>query len=878
MAKHRVVLIDGSALVYRAFFAIPSAFTTSAGVPTNATYGFAQMFQKLLAGRTPTYGAVIFDAPGGSFRTEIYSEYKAQRPRMAPELKVQLPWIERLVEAHDYPTLKIPGVEADDVIGTLTRLALEAGHEVRIVTGDKDFAQLIGDDVRLQDTVKDVTYDAELARRKWGVGPEQFIDYLALMGDTSDNIPGVPGVGQKTAAKLLAEHGTLEAILAAAEGIKGRAGAMLREHADQARMSQRLATIDQRVPLTVGLEDLRLPPVDAARVDALYRELEFYSLLTDQGPSPVEALDADYAVVSTGPAVDALLDGLGDAPVSVTLLHDPPSYVSAPLVGVALGRPGGWARYLPFGDATAARIGRFLSDPAQPKILHNARDAWTLCARHGVDLRGVVADVQLESFLVDPTGLIPHRLDQLARHFLQRPLAPAKEVTGAGKKEQPFSALALDALGPWACHLADATAEMAAPIRALVEEREQQGYLFDVALPLAEVLGRMQLTGITVDTEVLAQIGEDFRARRAELEAQIHAQAGRAFNIGSLKQLGAVLFEELGLPIVKRTKTGYSTDVAVMEKLARKHPIAADVLAWRSLDKLVNTYTKVLREAVIPQTGRVHCTFQQTSGASGRLITTDPDLQRTPIRTPDGKKIRAAFVPQPGWVLISADWSQIELRLLAHVTGDPLLVDSFARGLDVHRRTAAEIFDVAPEDVTAEQRNTGKTVNFATIYGQGATALGQSLGITRDEAKAIIGRYFERYAGVRDWLATTRLEADAEGFVTTLLGRKRFIPELRSNNFADRSYGERVATNTPIQGSAADLCKLAMLQIARRFGEAGLQTRMLLQIHDELVFEAPPAEVAGACAIIRSVMEGGVPLKVPLVVDVGTGQSWLEAH
>ncbi len=620
-------------------------------------------------------------------------------------------------------------------------------------------------------------------------------------------------------------------------------------------------------------------------MDALYRELEFFSLLSGgEGGPQVEAGDAAFAAVRDVGALKKLVEGFGTEKVVVQAVWEAPSFVTGALVGVALARSASEACFVPLfggegalGAEALAILKPWLEDASRPKIVHDLRDQWTLLARYGVHLAGVPFDTQLASFLVDPTKIIPHRVEQVVREYLHRALAPEKSIVGSGKKQKKLAEVPLSELAPWACHVAVAIAEMAPKIEARLDEEGQAQNLAEVSIPLAYVLGGVQFEGIRVDPDDLDRMGVEFEERKAEVEAKIYALAGHEFNIGSTKQLSNVLFEELGLPVIKRTKTGYSTDAEVLERLAKENDICRLVLRQRALAKLVNTYTRVLSEAVNPETGRVHCTIQQTTGASGRLITTDPDLQRTPIRTEDGARIRQAFIPREGWILISADWSQIELRVLAHFSGDARFREAFEKNVDVHRQTASQLFDVAPDEVTAEQRNVGKTVNFATIYGQGATALAQQLGIPRAEAKAYIDRYFERYAGVREWLDGTIAEAHQRGFVTTLLGRRRYIPELSSNNFTDRAYGERVAANTPIQGSAADLCKLAMLQIAERLREGRMRTTMLLQIHDELLFECPPEELEAAEALVRERMEHAYPLDVPLVVDVGHGASWAEA-
>lgn len=869
----RWVLIDGSSLVYRAFFALPTTFSTGAGLPTNATYGFALMFRKILSGKTPDRAAVVFDAPGATFREERYPAYKADRPRMPDELRAQIPWIHKVVEAHDFPMLSVPGFEADDVIGTLTRRGLEHGAEVHIVAPDKDFAQLIGPRVRMIDTMRDITYDEEVVRKKWGVPPAQFVDLLALTGDKVDNIPGVPGIGAKGAADLLARFGNLDAILANVAELKGRTKAALEEHRDLALLSRELATIDQQVPLTIEDEALRLPPVDPSRVNVLYRELEFFSLLGKEEP----AADADGAIDSPHRVAvserDVELYLATESTIAVLPIVEAPSAHAGAWVGTVFGRIDEGALYVPR-DVGGETVASFLASGA-PKAFHDVRDALTVFGRHGIALDGIAGDTALGSFLVDPAGLLPHRLDQVVKQFLHRTIEPAKSLLGSGQKEKRFAEVDPEGIAAWGGDHATAIAEAWPLVEARVEAEGQTEQLFDRDIPLARILAAMQIAGILVDREDLARMGEEFSQRKATVEARIHELAGRTFNIGSTTQLGQVLFDELKLPVIKRTKTGYGTDQEVLERLAVKHEIAREVLRQRGLAKLINTYTDVLTRAIDPSTGRIHCTFLQTTGVSGRLITTDPDLQRTPIRTDDGKRIRAAFVVPEGRTLISADWSQIELRLLAHVTADPELVAAFREGVDVHRRTASAIFGVPPEEVSAAQRNVGKTVNFATIYGQGATALGQSLDLPRAEAKRMIDRYFERYAGVRVWIDATVEQARKNGYVETLLGRRRYVAELSSGDPTMRSYGERIAANTPIQGSAADLCKLAMLQIAE--GLSGMETRMILQIHDELLFEAPDGEVDAVEALVRDRMERCFPLAVPLVVDIGRGGSWAAA-
>ncbi len=892
----RVVLIDGSNLVYRAFFALPQSLMTATGLHTNAVFGFALMFKKLFAGKLPAYGAVIFDAPGGaSARVAQYAEYKGTREAMPSDLSAQIPIVKDLVRANGFEILQIADVEADDVIGTLARQAKEAGHEVQIISSDKDFAQLIDDRCRMVDTLRDVTFDAEVAKKKWGIRPDQMIDYLSLVGDTIDNVPGVAGIGDKSATELLATYGTLEGIYAALEApdskdikIGGRQRKALTENKDNAFLSKRLVTIDQHVALPLTLTDLRIPPPNTAELNKLYVELQFYSLLGDEDRNALAEGDnpGDYGVLVESLELKAFLDAAEGAVAVVPVYDEEPPAITA-IVGVALATASSRARYVPIiakkgprvsSDGHAALVA-WLGDAAKPKVLHDMKEAWRACTREGFALRGTTFDTRLASFLVDPAKVIPHRIDQLAKEYLQRTVKPAKSIIGAGQKLLPFSETDPEALASWACHLADAVIQLHPVLVDRLDKEGQTAQLHERDLPLSYVLGQMEVDGILVDKDNLQALGVEFGERLAQYERDIWKSAGREFNIGSPKQLGEILFDDLKLPVIKKTKTGYSTDADVLEALAPKHEIAQLLIDHRKLAKLINTYTEVLARSVYPKTGRIHATFQQTTGVTGRLISTDPDLQRTPVHTPEGKRIREAFIAPPGKQLLVADWSQIELRLLAHVTRDPQLVEAFSNGLDVHRKTASNIFGVAFDAVTKEQRNVGKTINFATIYGQGPTALASMLGITSKDARRYIDAYFALYAGVRKWLDTTTEEALAKGYVETMAGRRRYIPELSSNSPMERQMGVRIACNTPIQGSAADLCKAVMLPLPARFAEAGLGAKMLLQIHDELVFEVPEAELDAASDIVKSLMEAppGFALEVPLVADVGRGRSWAEA-
>ncbi|MCC7538043.1 MAG: DNA polymerase I, partial [Deltaproteobacteria bacterium] len=748
----KLVLVDGSWLVFRAYFALPGNLSTATGLHTNAIFGFANTFRKLFAGRKPELGAVVFDAPGRTFRDEKFPEYKATRPTMAPELREQLPWIDRVVEANNFRLLRKEGFEADDVVGTLARLGAERGMEVLIVAGDKDFAQLVGPNVRMFDPMRDVTYDADLVQKKWGVPPSQIIDLLALMGDDIDNIPGVAGIGQKGAADLLQKHGSLEGIYAHLSELKGRQKTALEESREIARVSKELATIDRHVPLDVELDALRIEVPDPAILNTLYRELEFYSLLSaEQAAEGHSAAEGRAArILEDASAIEeALGRAKAEGPVVLLPVFDLPSPVTGKLCGLAFvaGNEPLYVPYpLPSGERVACRD--FLEDASIAKVAHDAKQLRVALARHGITLRGVTFDTRLASFLIDPVKLIPHEIEQLSKEYLQRMLPPVKQFTGSGQSEKRWSELPAETAARWAGTVVAAIAELHPMVAArLAKEGHEEQLARD--LELSDVLAEMEIAGILVDKDDLRRIGEELTARKSEIEQRVYALAGREFNIGSTKQLGQVLFDELKLPVIKRTKTGYSTDSEVLERLAPKHEIAKLLVEQRMLAKLLNTYIDVLTAAVNPETGRVHATFQQTVGVSGRIISTDPDLQRTPVRTAEGKRIRKAFVAPPGTRMIAADWSQIELRVLAHFSRDPGLLEAFEKNVDVHRRTASQLFHCTPEEVTGEQRNVGKTVNFATIYGQGATALGQILGVPRKEAQQYIDGYFAAYAGVR---------------------------------------------------------------------------------------------------------------------------------
>ncbi|HLK11749.1 MAG TPA: DNA polymerase I [Candidatus Binatia bacterium] len=861
-AGGRLYLIDGSGYLYRAFHAIPG-LSTSRGVPTNAVYGFATMLGKLLRAERPTHVAVVFDAPGATFRDDLYAAYKENRAPMPAELRPQLGLVRRLVAALRLPVVEVPGVEADDAIGTLAAAAARAGLETVIVTGDKDMMQLVDEHTTLLDTMRDRRIGPAEVRARFGVEPARVPDVLGLMGDAIDNIPGVTGIGEKTASALVARLGPIEAILAAPERIEAsgiRGARKLREtlvrEAETARLSKTLATIRRDLPLRLDLEAVRWPGIDPALLRPLLQELEFASLLRELVPAG-EAPAVERREARTPAEVTAALERLrAAAVVALVPTFDGLRATTARFTALALAGPDGPVTLLPApedADALAACAPLF-ADLAVLKLGADVKALRVALARRGLALAGPAFDVALASYCLNPSRT-DHGIAALAEELLGEPpdagLDPARAARVA------------HALKP--------------ALERRLRDEAMERLFHDLEMPLAEVLAEMELAGIALDTTALAALSAELGAALARLMSEIHALAGGEFNLGSPAQLREVLFERLKLPTrgVRRGKTGLSTDVDVLTRLAAAHPLPARILEWRQLAKLKSTYVDALPALVDPRTGRLHTSFNQTVAATGRLSSSDPNLQNIPVRSEEGRRIRAAFIAAPGWRLVSADYSQIELRVLAHLSGDAALIDAFASGEDVHARTAAEVFGDLP---AAEGRRLAKVINYGIAYGMGAARAARELGVGVAEAEAYIAGYFARYAGVRAFIDRTIAEARARGYVSTVLGRRRYLPELGAPDPAVRQFAERAATNAPIQGSAADLIKLAMLAVRRRLRAEGLRGRMLLQVHDELVLEVPETEVDATAAAVRAAMEGVWPLRVPLRTDVRAGANWAEAH
>ncbi len=886
-------LIDGSSYFYRAFHAIRGLSRSSDGMPTNAIYGFVRMLMKVIREGKPTHVAIAWDARGPTFRHDIFPEYKAQRPEMPEELRVQIPYIQKIVEALRIPSLEMSGWEADDIIGTIARRAEQENMDVIIVSGDKDLMQLVGPHVIMWDTMpqKDIRYDIEGVKRRFGVPPQQVTEVMALAGDKSDNIPGVPGIGGKKAGDLIHQFGSVENLLAHLDELKGKIRENLEAHSEEALLSKRLVCIDTEAPLMVEPKELKQGETDLQSLDAVFRELEFTQLRKEFVQKKEISYDK-YRLVTDVASLDALVHRLRDVKdfaldTETTSLNP----MNADLVGISVSSAMGEAYYMPVSHlydgvphqlslkTLKEKLGHILTDESIGKIGQNIKYDLIVLRRHGIELKGIDCDTMIASYVIDPSRR-SHGLEDLSIDLLGHRMITYKDVVGTGQKAVSFSRVDLTTAMNYSCEDADVTLRLA---RILLSRLDQAGLrkLFDeVEMPLLEVLAEMEMHGVRIDRIRLKELSQDMKKRISNLEEHIYELAGEQFLINSHQQLGRILFEKLNLPVVKKTqkKTGYSTDVKVLEQLSPKHPLPGAVLEYRSLAKLKSTYVDALLEMLHPETGRIHTSYNQTVTATGRLSSSDPNLQNIPIRTLEGRRIRQAFIPEEGWWMLSADYSQIELRLLAHISEDETLCQAFHEGEDIHARTAAEVFGINLQEVPSELRRRAKAVNFGIIYGQKGFGLSRELGISTREAQEIIARYFERYPGVQRYRDNMIRQAEKQGFVTTLLGRRRMLPEIRSSNRVAREAAERMALNTPLQGTAADLIKLAMISIARRIRKEGWKSRMLLQVHDELVFESPPEEIDALETVVREDMENVMALKVPLVVDVHRGRNWDEAH
>lgn len=890
-AKKTVYLIDGSAYVYRAYHAIRN-LSSSKGMPTNAVFGFARMLIKLMEDKAPEYLAICFDMKGPTFRHEMYPDYKANRPPMPEDMVLQLPWIRKVVDGFQIPALEVAGYEADDLIGTLARQAGQAGFDVVMVTGDKDFMQLVTPTQIIWDPMKDQTIDVDFIAAKHGVTPEQMIQVMGLSGDTADNVPGVPGVGPKTAVNLVKEFGTIDELYAKIDSVtKKKLHENLVTFREQALLSRDLVTISTDAPVTFDSDALAASPPDDDQLAELFKELEFRQLHKLYRGKQEQAAK-DYRAIVDEQALDELVAQLLAADlVAVDTETTALNPMLAELVGLSFSIADHTGVYIPCGHdpqvvpqqvARATVLNKLkpvLENPDLKKIGQNIKYDWIVLARHGVDLQGVFADTMLMSYLLDPSKRA-HNLDRIAEDFLDHQTISYEEVAGKGKKAVTFDQVPLDTATPYACEDADITRLAYQKLAAQMKSLKLEELLDKVEMPLLPVLLRMEMSGIRVDRDRLQALSAAFADELVGIEHDIYDLAGETFNIKSSQQLGQILFEKLELPVVKKTRKtkGYSTDVKVLTTLAEQHELPALVLRHRTLAKLKSTYTDALLELVNPNTGRIHTSFNQTVAATGRLSSSDPNLQNIPIRTEEGRRIREAFVPREAWTLVSADYSQIELRLLAHCSGDPILIKAFADGEDIHARTAAEVFQTLPGFVDDDLRRQAKVINFGIIYGMSPFGLSQALKISQKMAKNYIDSYFDRYQGVKQYIDETIAQAREDKQITTLLGRIRPLPDIASPNRNVRQFAERTAVNTPIQGTAADLIKLAMINVDAALARKKMETTLLLSVHDEIVFESPPEELEDATQLVTSLMESVWELDVPLKVNAARGQSWAEAH
>ncbi|MCB1743790.1 MAG: DNA polymerase I [Gammaproteobacteria bacterium] len=902
MAEQRtLLLIDGSSYLYRAFHAMP-ALTNSKGDPTGAVYGITAMLKRIHESLSPDLVAVVFDAHGKTFRDDLYAEYKANRPPMPDELRSQEQAIREVIKAMGLRRIEVSGVEADDVIGTLARLAAERGMTVLMSTNDKDMAQLVDDDVLLVNNMDDSRLDSDAVEARFGVPPSLIVDYLTLIGDTVDNVPGVPKVGPKTAVKWLEEYGSLDGIIDNAASIKGKVGENLRAALEQLPLSRELVTIRRDVDLDFDLDDLRPGEADRERLRELFTELEFKTWLAELLNDP-ELKSAgnggsgneprrSYETVLDQSRFDSWLERLKDADLfafdTETTSLD---YMAAEIVGVSFAIVPGEAAYVPLAhsypevpeqldrEQVLEQLRPLLEDPERAKLGQNLKYDMSVLARHGVELRGVRYDTMLESYVLDSTAT-RHDMDSLALKYLGERTIAFEEVAGKGKSQLTFDQVPLEQAGEYAAEDADVTLRLHHELWSRLAPQKALRTLFEeLEMPLIGVLSRIERTGVRIDASLLEAQSRELATRMKEIEAEAYEAAGEPFKLGSTKQIQELLFDKHKLPVLAKTPKGQpSTAESVLQELAHEHPLPRLILEHRALSKLRSTYTEALPSCINPSTGRVHTSYHQAVASTGRLSSSEPNLQNIPVRTEEGRRIRRAFIPADGYRLLAADYSQIELRIMAHLSEDQGLRAAFERGEDVHRATAAEVFDVEPDAVDAEQRRRAKAINFGLIYGMSAFGLGRQLGIERGEAQSYVDLYFERYPGVKAYMDRTREKARADGFVETVFGRRLYLPEINSRNAQRRQYAERTAINAPMQGTAADIIKRAMLRVDEAFAGKADQVRMIMQVHDELVFEVRENQVDAVRDDIEQIMVGAASLEVPLVVELGVGDNWESAH
>ena len=894
--KPPFILVDGSSYLFRAFHALPP-LENSKGQPTGAIYGVINMLKKLVEEYKPEYMAVVFDAKGKTFRSDLYKEYKAHRPPMPDDLRTQIEPIHQLVDALGYPRIVVPKVEADDVIGTLAQQAEADGHDVLISTGDKDLAQLVTDKISLINTMTNHISTPESVQEKFGVSTDQIIDYLALIGDTADNIPGINKVGPKTAVKWLAQYDSVENIISHADEFKGKVGEYLREGLEQLPLSYQLATILCDVELDKTPEELQLQPPDTSSLKELYSEYELNTWLTElggestSGSSAGSIEDIDYQTILNLKDFQSWLAQLKAADIfafdtETTSLN----YMQAKVVGVSFSTEPGKAAYVPFAhdyegapeqlteDVVLGSLKPLLEDPDIAKLGQNLKYDAHVLQNHGIKMQGIDNDTLLESFVLDSTKR--HDMDSMANRFLNHNTIHFEDIAGKGAKQLTFNQIDLEKAGPYAAEDADITLRLHQAIYAQLEQIPDLLKVYkDIELPLMPIIQHIERNGVKIDAGMLATQSKQLSERMAEIEQQSYEVAGEEFNLASPKQIQAIFFEKLELPVIRKTPKGQpSTAEDVLQELAEEFELPRLILEHRGLSKLKSTYTEKLPKLIDTNTGRVHTSYHQTGAATGRMSSSDPNLQNIPVRSEEGRRIRKAFIADEGNCILAADYSQIELRIMAHLSGDKSLLNAFKEGKDIHRATAAEVFDVALDDVETEQRRAAKAINFGLIYGMSAFGLAKQLNVTRYQAQDYIDLYFERYPGVKDYMDNTREKAHETGYVETLFGRRLYLPEINSRNGMRRQYAERTAINAPMQGTAADIIKRAMINVYNSLQNSDISALIIMQVHDELVFEVAKDHVDDLSALLHKEMESAADLNVPLLVDIGVGINWDEAH
>ncbi|SET54667.1 DNA polymerase I [Marinobacter segnicrescens] len=898
-----VVLVDGSSYLFRAFHALPP-LTTSKGHPTGAIKGVISMLRRLEQDFPGSKVVVVFDAKGKTFRHDLYEDYKANRPPMPEDLAIQIRPIHEIVEAMGLPLLIIPDVEADDVIGTLATEATAKGVDVVISTGDKDMAQLVSDHVTLINTMTETRMDRDGVVEKFGIAPEQIVDYLALVGDTVDNIPGVTKCGPKTAVKWLQQYGDLDNLMTHADEVKGKIGDNLRDAIEHLPLSRELATIRTDVDLHFGIEEVSPEPEHREQLLKLFQEYEFKAWIAEysgDGEAPDSADDTqsattperEYETILTDEQLDAWLEQLGKAELfafdtETTSLR----YSEAEVVGVSFAIEPGKAAYLPLAhdymgapdqldrDTTLAKLKPLLEDPKHKKVGQNLKYDKNVLANHGISLEGIAEDTMLESYVLNSTAT-RHDMNSLALKYLGEKTISFEDIAGKGAKQLTFNQVDLEKAAEYAAEDADITLRLHQVLRPQLRDTGRLDAVYrDIDLPLVPVLSRMEQRGALIDASTLRQHSQELAERMAELEQEAHEEAGESFNLGSTKQLQAIFYDKMGLPVIKKTPKGApSTAEPVLQELAHEHRLPRLILEHRSLSKLKSTYTDTLPELVSPRTGRIHTSYHQAVTATGRLSSSEPNLQNIPVRTEQGRRIRQAFVAPEGHKLVAADYSQIELRIMAHLSGDKGLLGAFERGEDIHRATAAEVFGVTVDDVSSDQRRSAKAINFGLIYGMSAFGLSRQLEVDRKTAQDYIDRYFHRYPGVLEYMDRIRKQAHDDGFVETLAGRRLYLPEINARNKQMQQAAERTAINAPMQGTAADIIKRAMVTVEDwLLAEHADDARMVMQVHDELILEVRESALEVICRGLEERMSGAADLKVPLLVEAGVGDNWDEAH